>query len=102
MLRCVLFFKQKTTYEMRISDWSSDACSSNLDLVIIVEKADDRETRGDEQARPDEAVREVHPQQRRDHQRNQDHQPAHRRRALFGEVALRAVDRKSTRLNSSH
>src|SRR3546814_3798207 len=27
------FFKQKTAYEMRISDWSSDVCSS--DLVVI-------------------------------------------------------------------
>src|SRR3546814_13142000 len=25
-----LFFKQKTAYEMRISDWSSDVCSSDL------------------------------------------------------------------------
>src|SRR3546814_20893973 len=28
---CVFFFKQKTAYEMRISDWSSDVCSSDLD-----------------------------------------------------------------------
>src|SRR3546814_10587997 len=32
---CVLmyffFFKQKTAYEMRISDWSSDVCSSDLE-----------------------------------------------------------------------
>src|SRR3546814_19137325 len=27
------FFKQKTAYEMRISDWSSDVCSSDLDRV---------------------------------------------------------------------
>src|SRR3546814_12009585 len=27
---CILFFKQKTAYEMRISDWSSDVCSSDL------------------------------------------------------------------------
>src|SRR3546814_9016054 len=27
---CVCFFKQKTAYEMRISDWSSDVCSSDL------------------------------------------------------------------------
>src|SRR3546814_3190926 len=27
------FFKQKTAYEMRISDWSSDVCSSDLDLA---------------------------------------------------------------------
>src|SRR3546814_9834919 len=26
------FFKQKTAYEMRISDWSSDVCSSDLDF----------------------------------------------------------------------
>src|SRR3546814_7094059 len=31
MYSCV-FFKQKTAYEMRISDWSSDVCSSDLDL----------------------------------------------------------------------
>src|SRR3546814_3901181 len=29
----VFFFKQKTAYEMRISDWSSDVCSSDLDLA---------------------------------------------------------------------
>src|SRR3546814_8133406 len=28
----VFFFKQKTAYEMRISDWSSDVCSSDLFL----------------------------------------------------------------------
>src|SRR3546814_3805697 len=31
MCGCVFFFcKQKTAYEMRISDWSSDVCSSDL------------------------------------------------------------------------
>src|SRR3546814_6208950 len=30
MLFLVFFFKQKTAYEMRISDWSSDVCSSDL------------------------------------------------------------------------
>src|SRR3546814_3230019 len=28
------FFKQKTAYEMRISDWSSDVCSSDLSVAI--------------------------------------------------------------------
>src|SRR3546814_13354487 len=28
------FFKQKTAYEMRISDWSSDVCSSDLRVKI--------------------------------------------------------------------
>src|SRR3546814_6645071 len=32
---CVFFFfKQKTAYEMRISDWSSDVCSSDLEVGI--------------------------------------------------------------------
>src|SRR3546814_5408313 len=40
------FFKQKTAYEMRISDWSSDVCSSDLwrdeprrevDILIIIQ-----------------------------------------------------------------
>src|SRR3546814_3396956 len=30
MFFCFFFFKQKTAYEMRISDWSSDVCSSDL------------------------------------------------------------------------
>src|SRR3546814_5311696 len=30
LVLCVFCFKQKTAYEMRISDWSSDVCSSDL------------------------------------------------------------------------
>src|SRR3546814_1234112 len=33
MLLLFFFFKQKTAYEMRISDWSSDVCSSDLALL---------------------------------------------------------------------
>src|SRR3546814_3567632 len=31
----VFFFKQKTAYEMRISDWSSDVCSSDLSIAFV-------------------------------------------------------------------
>src|SRR3546814_10471123 len=31
----MFFFKQKTAYEMRIRDWSSDVCSSDLELMRI-------------------------------------------------------------------
>src|SRR3546814_16349588 len=31
----IFFFKQKTAYEMRISDWSSDVCSSDLGFYHI-------------------------------------------------------------------
>src|SRR3546814_6921128 len=35
---CVVFvFKQKTAYEMRISDWSSDVCSSDLAIARPVD-----------------------------------------------------------------
>src|SRR3546814_6881759 len=30
MVVVIFFFKQKTAYELRISDWSSDVCSSDL------------------------------------------------------------------------
>src|SRR3546814_15856898 len=33
---CFFCFKQKTAYEMRISDWSADVCSSDLDVVIVL------------------------------------------------------------------
>src|SRR3546814_1278175 len=34
VISLVFFFKQKTAYEMRISDWSSDVCSSDLQGLI--------------------------------------------------------------------
>src|SRR3546814_10737189 len=37
-IRCffVFFFKQKSAYELRISDWSSDVCSSVLDATCVI------------------------------------------------------------------
>src|SRR3546814_16562080 len=44
------FFKQKTAYEMRISDWSSDVCSSDLNAALaeigVRQRAPDRTRRG--------------------------------------------------------
>src|SRR3546814_10636219 len=34
------FFKQKTAYEMRIRDWSSDVCSSDLQSALGEQRAD--------------------------------------------------------------
>src|SRR3546814_6096562 len=48
MLSCFFFFKQKTAYEMRISDWSSDVCSSDLAdqfADLLVEKIRRRDPR---------------------------------------------------------
>src|SRR3546814_6583252 len=44
-----IFFKQKTAYEMRISDWSSDVCSSDLDRAIE-RGADHRALQHDDQS----------------------------------------------------
>src|SRR3546814_6868600 len=42
-LECVFFFKQKTAYEMRISDWSSDVCSSDLGHARCRRRAAERD-----------------------------------------------------------
>src|SRR3546814_5453453 len=78
------FFKQKTAYEMRISDWSSDVCSSDL-LQVVVDEADAAETAGDDEDAPDVAVGKVGPQQGRDGERDEDEHAPHGRRALLGQ-----------------
>src|SRR3546814_2124330 len=56
------FFKQKTAYEMRISDWSSDVCSSDLQRQGIGGRTapDD----GEEEQRCDDEVAHQHDRQR--------------------------------------
>src|SRR3546814_11097323 len=51
----VVFFKQKTAYELRISDWSSDVCSSDLPVAahprrLAAQRADEGSAR--QAARP--------------------------------------------------
>src|SRR3546814_5448639 len=41
----VFFFKQKTAYDMRISDWSSDVCSSDLSKSLSSSGSSDRDAR---------------------------------------------------------
>src|SRR3546814_6818757 len=71
------FFKQKTAYEMRISDWSSDVCSSDLREVPDPAGAGKREIAapetcemqrrlGVEQSRPDRKFPPVVEQRQRD------------------------------------
>src|SRR3546814_6529087 len=52
MFLYVCFFKQKTAYELRISDWSSDVCSSDL---LIEKMAQAQEQRQVQQQKLDEA-----------------------------------------------
>src|SRR3546814_9324687 len=85
------FFKQKTAYEMRISDWSSDVCSSDLAILgngIFLAEGDEwlsqrrsaaRSFQGCQLRRMTAAMQEA-----------------------VGDLQQRWTDRKSTRLNSSH
>src|SRR3546814_5561603 len=53
------FFKQKTAYEMRISDWSSDVCSSDLEAEPVVIRIDDHDESVDGAMSIDRADEEV-------------------------------------------
>src|SRR3546814_8905699 len=50
------FFKQKTAYDMRISDWSSDVCSSDLLMLHTVVSQDSHEALESEKFLEDEAL----------------------------------------------
>src|SRR3546814_8903168 len=101
---CFFFFKQKTAYEMRISDWSSDVCSSDLRAVDAVfqrtELGDLFERRVFGEADDVEQDRGARCRGRHGIATHQvfDHQ----RIDLAAAGADGEGDRKSTRLNSSH
>src|SRR3546814_1251719 len=53
------FFKQKTAYEMRISDWSSDVCSSDLAATLKrLRFQDTRMQTGERKPHPLQALRD--------------------------------------------
>src|SRR3546814_10409076 len=58
------FFKQKTAYELRISDWSSDVCSSDLFRIFIKQDAWQRIARHAENASKNVCFSQNHPQKR--------------------------------------
>src|SRR3546814_9220992 len=74
LLVSIFFFKQKTAYEMRISDWSSDVCSSDLRVVGGLESHPQpvqyqlRVVGGAEQPSPDQAL-QPGPHRRRSEER---------------------------------
>src|SRR3546814_2798725 len=53
---CVFFCKQKTAYEMRISDWSSDVCSSDLTLGVKLQSSAICQEKGFAHVLPDMAT----------------------------------------------
>src|SRR3546814_1488511 len=118
----VFFFKQKTAYEMRISDWSSDVCSSDLDgRGNIVDgnasATNDRSTAENIVGGPDDfarcsqivqpLARALHEGQQIDGQELVADDPVFAQQCRPGERTgarqprASGLDRKSTRLNSS-
>src|SRR3546814_2796043 len=112
----VVFFTQKTAYEGRISDWSSDVCSSDLrwfalqKLWMSAQGKRNPLKRGKDQIQDTallDAVRERMPQFPLDHA-FENGLPEELRgfyegwMETVGSVASGTADRKSTRLNSSH
>src|SRR3546814_8238688 len=111
------FFKQKTAYEMRISDWSSDVCSSDLTAAIDDADAAPRQHAPDMAGGIDiggvgrggraaidcqslhmSSLRQIFQHQRGGRLGAADHSGD----ARAGMGARPDQDRKSTRLNSSH
>src|SRR3546814_6744932 len=110
MIFCLFFFffKQKTAYEMRISDWSSDVCSSDLqeELAPLASRiepiVDEGETgsvvmRQLERTRSPLLVLGTHGRSGFVHATI-----GSQAEALLSAVSTDVLDRKSTRLNSSH
>src|SRR3546814_10226739 len=120
MFCSVFFFKQKTADEMRISDWSSDVCSSDLELeaeVVVVDNDSDDDSAAVAERR---GVKVVHNADNEGYARgmnaaladtdapvlialNPDTEaPPGSLAALVARLRGEPGDRKSTRLNSSH
>src|SRR3546814_17378189 len=98
----VFFFKQKTAYEMRISDWSSDVCSSDLHDDLPTALAHRGQVpcggrRGGDQ----------HRQRRRSRQREED-RPIDRKSVVSGQSVSVRVDLggrrdiKTNTVNTTH
>src|SRR3546814_7967966 len=116
MFGFVFVFKQKTAYEMRISDWSSDVCSSDLEELavdaLILDAVSDRPARRVRRIELAVGIARAEAQSRRPLARIDDAIGAARAVArgrdrlehvVEAAADLRtAGDRKSTRLNSSH
>src|SRR3546814_1181227 len=120
---CVVFFKQKTAYEMRISDWSSDVCSSDLQAYLNLQRSSivapvsgyvaQRQVQLGQRVQPGTTLMTIVPLEQmwveanfKETQLTKMHigQPAEVHADLYGgDVTYDGtLDRKSTRLNSSH
>src|SRR3546814_1363754 len=116
-MHVLFFFKQKTAYEMRISDWSSDVCSSDLGKRLPIRQSkivvqfrgvphSIFETRGTA-LKPNRLIIRLQPEESISllmmaKQPGLDRDGIQLREVPLDLSLTTALDRKSTRLNSSH
>src|SRR3546814_4583990 len=96
---CCFFFKQMTAYEMRISDWSSDVCSSDLlaEHLVIARKLLTEHPADERHALSLQLTTD-----RYDIHWAPSSPPPPALAPGLERMRRQIVDRKSTRLNSSH
>src|SRR3546814_1857463 len=104
-LTIIFFFKQTTAYEMRISDWSSDVCSSDLKRSTIgcgstIASPNFSSATKAFGYSPDKICKFCQRTARQ--QLASQHLAEHRLAPHRKRCGCRSEDRKSTRLNSSH
>src|SRR3546814_20334005 len=88
----VFFFKQKTAYEMRISDWSSDVCSSDLPSTAVDDRSVPRGAKPQEGFTRDSSALHV-----RHRSAERPRQPGSRQRSLLSlgqPLTLRSEERR--------
>src|SRR3546814_1688181 len=90
------FFKQKTAYEMRISDWSSDVCSSDLNVIEDIRELRPPVNGQDLVLSVDADVQYIVLSELKKAVEQ------HKAKAAAAVVLDAKTDRKSTRLHSSH
>src|SRR3546814_2683432 len=102
----IFFFKQKTAYEMRISDWSSDVCSSDLSVKLLLYKLSETQYRSMARMKIfGPKIKDIRERYADDRERLQKAMMDLYKKEGFNPLAgcwPMLVDRKSTRLNSSH
>src|SRR3546814_8255522 len=90
---CFFFFKQKTAYEMRISDWSSDVCSSDLEHRAQIARRD-VDAGVEEHDQPHGQADQEGPRHGRAHQTRDQLPGRERRHQVIDDIALDLADQQ--------
>src|SRR3546814_8912080 len=93
------FFKQKTAYEMRISDWSSDVCSSDLRTLLDPRRQPEQRIADDDSGMMRGDVRELRPPR---HVADGVHPPVARARSEERRVGKECVSTCRSRWSPYH